>query len=136
MTEKTSLFTARNIVPVLLSVALIGSTFIRAPQINDWIFQICMLVMVTFSWNLMASAGLVSLGHAAFWGVGSYAAMIAASRLGLPLYAGVLLAVVVGAVLGCALALATGRLKGIFFAISTLALAEGLPGALAVHWGR
>ncbi len=113
-------------VPILLAMMLIAAAFINMPQVNDWLFQISMLMIVAISWNLMASAGLISLGHAAFWGVGSYAAMIAATRLGLPLLGGVVLAVVIGAVLGCVLALATGRLRGIFFAISTLALAEGL----------
>jgi branched-chain amino acid transport system permease protein len=111
---------------VLLGLALIGSAFIDMPQVNDWIFQISMLAIVAISWNLMASAGLVSLGHAAFWGVGSYCGMIAAVRFGLPLAGGILLAVAIGALLGCVVAWATGRLSGLFFAISTLALAEGL----------
>lgn len=115
-----------RMIPALLGLALIASAFVDMPQVNDWMFQISMLIIVSVSWNLMASAGLVSLGHAAFWGVGSYASMIAATRLGLPLIGGVVLAVAVGAVLGCVLALATGRLRGIFFAICTLALAEGL----------
>ena len=110
----------------VLAAALIGSTFYRSAHFNDFVFQICMLAVVTLSWNLMASAGLISLGHAAFWGVGSYASMIAAVRLGLPLYGGVVLAIIAGAAIGALLALLTGRLKGIFFAISTLALSEGL----------
>jgi branched-chain amino acid transport system permease protein len=113
-------------IPALVGLLLIASAFVDMPQVNDWVFQISMLIIVAVSWNLMASAGLISLGHAAFWGVGSYAAMIAATRLGLGLVGGVVLAVAVGAALGCVLALATGRLRGIFFAISTLALAEGL----------
>lgn len=107
-------------------VALIASTFIKMPQANDWLFQISMLLIISVSWNLMASAGLISLGHAGFWGIGSYAAMIAAVRLDLPLYGAVILAVASGMLFGCMLALATGRLRGIFFAISTLALAEGM----------
>ena len=116
----------RFLLPGVLACALLASTFVAAPQVNDLIFQVSMLTIVTVSWNLMASAGLISLGHAAFWGVGSYAAMIAGVGFGLPLYGGVVLAVIVGAALGIVLALLTGRLKGIFFAISTLALAEGL----------
>ena len=116
----------RWLVPILAAAALLGSTLVHAPQINDWIFQICLLMIASFSWNLMASAGLVSLGHAAFSGVGSYTAMIAAVQFGLPLYAGVIIAIAVGAAVGCLLAMLTGRLKGIFFAMSTLALSEGL----------
>jgi branched-chain amino acid transport system permease protein len=45
---------------------------------------------------------------------------------GLPLIGGVVLAVAAGALLGAVLAVVTGRLRGFFFAISTLALSEGL----------
>ena len=36
------------------------------------------------SWNLMANAGLVSLGHSAFWGIGSYATVLSMNAFGLP----------------------------------------------------
>jgi branched-chain amino acid transport system permease protein len=126
MTSKKRASYVGQIVVALFGIALLASTFIRMAQINDWLFQISMLLVVSVSWNLMASAGLISLGHAAFWGIGSYTAMIGAVRLGLPLSVGVFVAILMGAAVGCVLALATGRLRGIFFAIATLALAEGL----------
>ena len=115
-----------RVLPIVFSLVMLGSTFIKMPQVNDWVFQISMLMIISVSWNLMASAGLISLGHSAFWGFGSYVAMLAAVRLQWPLYGGVVIAIGFGALLGCFLALATGRLRGIFFAISTLALSEGL----------
>lgn len=109
----------------VFAAALFGSTFLRDPQVNDWLFRISTLIMLATSWNLMANAGLISLGHSAFWGVGSYAAVMTANRLGLPLVATLAVAVVAGALVGTVLAIATGRLRGIFFAIATLALSEG-----------
>lgn len=107
------------------AVALIGSTFWHDAQINDWLFRVSTLIMLATSWNVMANAGLISLGHSAFWGVGSYVAIMSANRLGLPLPATLLAATAAGAVVGIVLARATGRLRGIFFAIATLALSEG-----------
>jgi len=111
---------------ILLGAALIASTLFDQPSLNDLIFRISMMVMLATSWNLMANAGLISLGHSAFWGVGSYASMLAANAWGLPLAVGLALSIVCGAVLGAMLALATARLRGFFFAICTLGLSEGL----------
>ena len=111
---------------VLAAVLLVASTFWEAPQINNWLFRISTLIMIATSWNLMANAGLVSLGHSAFWGVGSYTAILAANAWDGSIFVTVAVAIVAGALMGGFLALITGSLKGIFFAICTLALSEGL----------
>ncbi|MFG1347789.1 branched-chain amino acid ABC transporter permease [Xanthobacter autotrophicus DSM 431] len=111
---------------VLAALLLVASSFWDAPQINNWLFRISTLIMLATSWNLMANAGLVSLGHSAFWGVGSYTAILAANAWSGSVFATVAVACLVGAVMGALLAFVTGSLKGIFFAIATLALSEGL----------
>lgn len=111
---------------IVLGVAAIFLPFSDHPIIIDNGFRVCMLVMLAVSWNLMAGTGLISLGHSAFWGLGSYAAIISANQLGFTLALSVIPATVLGALLGAGLALITGRLRGIYFAISTLATSEGL----------
>ncbi|MES2363272.1 MAG: branched-chain amino acid ABC transporter permease [Pseudomonadota bacterium] len=110
-------------VVLLVAMALIPFNF---PQMNDWLFRIATLVMLAVSWNMMASAGMISLGHSAFWGIGSYGCLAAVNYFKLPFFISFLPALLVGAVVGMLLALSTGRLKGVFFAIATLALSEGL----------
>lgn len=105
---------------------LLAAALAPDPLLNDRAFRVATTIMLATSWNMMVSAGLISLGHAAFWGVGSYACLLGASRLGLPVAGGLVLAMAVGAALGAVQALVTGRLRGAFFAISTLAMAEGL----------
>jgi branched-chain amino acid transport system permease protein len=73
----------------------------------------------------MAGAGLVSLGHSGFWGLGSYAAALSVNKLGFSFAASLIPAILCGALIGAGLALITGRLRGIYFAISTLAMSEG-----------
>lgn len=111
---------------VILAICLVASTFWDLPQVNNWLFRISTLVMLATSWNLMANAGLVSLGHSAFWGVGSYTAILSANAFSAGPLTTMLVIIAAGAALGAMLALVTGNLKGIFFAIATLALSEGL----------
>jgi branched-chain amino acid transport system permease protein len=70
---------------------------------------------------LTGYTGQISLGHAAFVGVGAYATAIVATRLGLPFWlsvpAGGLAACLAGAVVG----LPSLRIKGLYLAIATLA---------------
>jgi branched-chain amino acid transport system permease protein len=107
-------------------IAVLSLPFVASSQTNDWMFRVAMLCIIAVSWNLMANAGLISLGHSAFWGVGAYAGVLSANSLGLPIVPATGVAVCAGATLGVILALATGRLRGVFFAICTLALSESL----------
>ncbi|MEZ0347934.1 MAG: branched-chain amino acid ABC transporter permease, partial [Thermus sp.] len=67
---------------------------------------------------LVGGAGQISLGHAAFMGVGAYAA----SHLFGPLAPlGILLGGLIAALLGLVLALPSLRIKGVYLAIATLA---------------
>ncbi len=88
--------------------------------------QVLIFAIFASSLNLLVGyAGLPSLGHAAFFGGGAYAAAIAAQRLGTDE-----LVVSLGAAVGAAalLALVVGflavRALGIFFLMLTLALAQ------------
>ena len=121
--EKTPRGAALAVVASLVSLAL---PFAATAVVNDWIISAASMVILAVSWNMAANAGLISLGHSAFWGVGTYTAVLSANKLGLPLAVALIPAMLIGALLGALLALITGRLRGIFFAISTLALSEGL----------
>ena len=73
---------------------------------------------------LLGYTGLLSFGHAAFWGGSAYVAGLTAIHLGGPYY----LAVIVGAVFAMVLALPIGllsvRRSGIYFAMVTLAFGQ------------
>mgnify|MGYP001054519120 CR=1 FL=1 len=116
-------------IAVLGAVVTLGALAVipfNPPLLSDWLFRIAMLVMLAVSWNMMASAGMISLGHSAFWGLGGYCCALAANVLGVGFGMSFLAAAVVGAATGLVLALVTGRLRGVFFAVATLALSEGL----------
>jgi branched-chain amino acid transport system permease protein len=88
--------------------------------------QVLIFAIFASSLNLLVGyAGLPSLGHAAFFGGGAYAAAIAAQRLGtdqllVSLGAGILGAALLALVIG----FLAVRALGIFFLMLTLALAQ------------
>lgn len=73
---------------------------------------------------IMGVGGLFSLGHAAFYGIGAYAAALLATRLSLPFVATLLLGGLASAILGALIALPTMRLVSIYFAVATLGIGQ------------
>jgi len=70
---------------------------------------------------LIGYCGLISIGHAAFVGVGAYFSAIFAVHLGLPFWAGIPLAGISTALVGIFFGLPSLRIKGMYLAMSTLA---------------
>ena len=73
---------------------------------------------------LLGYTGLLSFGHAAFWGSSAYATGIIAVETGLPFYVAVLGGAVVAALIAVPIALLSVRRTGIYFAMVTLAFAQ------------
>jgi len=72
---------------------------------------------------LAGYTGLVSLGHAAFLGIGAYAHVYFAQSLGLPWLVALALAVVLTAAAGVLVGLPALRMTGVYLTIATLAFA-------------
>jgi branched-chain amino acid transport system permease protein len=82
---------------------------------------------------LIGYTGQISLGHGAFFGVGAYAAAIAATRFHLPFLVAVPIAGVVTAIVGMVFGLPSSRLKGLYLTIATLA-GQFIIEYTLVHW--
>jgi branched-chain amino acid transport system permease protein len=83
-----------------------------------------MFMTLALSWDVVARTGQLSLAHGAFFGLGAYGVAIAFKLWALPPLAGLVFAAVVVAAIALALGIVTLRLRGIYFAIATLAFAE------------
>jgi branched-chain amino acid transport system permease protein len=70
---------------------------------------------------LVGYTGQISLGHGAFFGVGAYAAAILATRLGVSFLVVIPAAGIITAAVGMIFGLPSGRLKGLYLTIATLA---------------
>jgi branched-chain amino acid transport system permease protein len=66
-------------------------------------------------------AGLLSIGHSAFVGVGAYAAGLAMLHLGTPLLVNVIIGGVAAFAVGLVFGIPSVRIKGVYLAIATLA---------------
>lgn len=81
--------------------------------------------LFAMAFNLFTGyVGLLSIGHAAFFGMGAYVAGYAAKAWGLPTPVALLVGIAVAAALGVAFGVIAIRRRGIYFAMITLALAQ------------
>jgi branched-chain amino acid transport system permease protein len=97
-----------------------------------------MLVAVLFAASLhfmMGPGGMVSFGHAAWFGIGAYAAGLAATMLSAPMAAGLVLAPLAAGVAALAAGWFIVRLSGVYLAMLTLAFAQ-IAWAVAFQWDR
>jgi len=123
---------------LLLAVALI--LLLAAPWIVTAPFFVHLMIMVLLwtvlgaSWNLLGGfAGQVSFGHATFLGAGAYTMMILYLKLGVAPWYGIILGGVVAALIAMPIGYMCFRLRGPYFALSTLAVAEIIR-LIALNW--
>jgi len=98
------------------------------------LIMIFLFAILGSAWNLIGGyGGQLSLGHAAFFGIGAYTSTMLMRSYGLSPWMGM----VIGAFLAVAMSLLLGaicfRLRGPYFAIATIGLAEVLR-LLALHF--
>jgi branched-chain amino acid transport system permease protein len=112
------------------AVALLGGVgalavfpWLANPFALDLANQIALACIGALALNLLTgSAGLISLGHAGLLGAGAFTVGILVQELGVPAWLTIPAAVLVGGLLGVIVGLPSLRLKGIYLALSTLAL--------------
>jgi branched-chain amino acid transport system permease protein len=120
---------SRGLVELAVMLAAAVLLWFMPIFVDDYWVQIGLrtLIYLTLAegWNLMAgSAGLVSLGTSCFVGLGAYVAFGLLNHFDLALPIAVLAAALAGAALAMAVSPALFRLRGLYFTVGTLALAE------------
>lgn len=85
-----------------------------------------MFMTLALSWDVVARTGQLSLAQGAFFGIGAYTVALGYRFGQLPPLVGLLLAAGAAACVALLLGIATLRLRGIYFAIATLAFGEVL----------
>jgi branched-chain amino acid transport system permease protein len=127
----------------LATAALLLLVFAFIPGVLDmidrgYLWQVAksalIFILLAASMHLVTGvAGLLQLGHAAFYGVGAYAAALLGSRAGLPLAVTLPAAGFITALVALLVALPTMRLVSIYFAVATLGIGQMLY-LLMLNW--
>lgn len=125
----------RSLVAAVLLLLLVLAPVVSGNPFYQHMAALVVLAAISASaWNLLGGyAGQVSFGHAVYFGVGAYAALLSYDKLGLPPIAGAPLGVLVSVVLSVAVGLPSFRLRGHYFSMATIAVAA-LAQVLVTNW--
>jgi branched-chain amino acid transport system permease protein len=111
--------------PAAMAVVLALATLMLGQGVALLITEVAIMALFASSLGFLINyGGMVSFGHAAYFGLGAYGFALTAAKLGLPLWAAVIcgpLTAAIGALLFGALCV---RLTHIYFAMLTLACSE------------
>ena len=82
---------------------------------------------------LVGFTGLLSLGHAAFMGVGAYTSALLITKVGCPFILSILIAGLVAAIFGIIVGFPSLRIKGFYLMVATLAF-QFVIEYIIIHW--
>ncbi len=125
---------SKLLVSLLLAFAIAAPLLFQARYAQHVLILILLYVTLGSAWNLLGGfAGQLSLGHAAFFGIGAYSASILASKSSLSPW----LAMLIGPLLVLPVASLVGwicfRLRGPYFTLATIAIGE-MVRLVALNW--
>jgi len=111
------------IIAALLAVAALFPLY-TGPYLQSVATTVLMYMALSVSWDMLLRSGQLSLGIAGFFGLGAYTGAMTFLHLGVPRILSLALGGVMSFAVAALVGLAVLRLRGLYFAITTLALAE------------
>lgn len=116
----------------LIMIALVAiACLLFSASLNPAGYPVRILCLVLLAaslgqcWNIVGGlANQISLGHAAFFGIGAYASTILQLRWGISPWLGIPVGMLLATLAALLISLPTMRLKGPYFALATLAFGE------------
>jgi branched-chain amino acid transport system permease protein len=118
-------FFSKSEIGIFIGSLVLPFIFEFSPYIQGLLIFVMLWVVLGTSWNLLAGyTGQVSFGHAAFFGIGAYAAGIPFYLFKVSPWWGLVTGGLAAVILGYLLGIVVFRLRGPYFALGTLASAE------------
>jgi branched-chain amino acid transport system permease protein len=110
----------------IFGIILLGYPLIFSTPFQQRLGALILLSAIGASaWNIVGGyAGLISVGHAVFFGCGAYGALASYKYLSLPPIGGLPIGVVVSIGIAAVVGIPTLRLSGHYFSMATIAVAE------------
>ncbi|CAN5398088.1 branched-chain amino acid ABC transporter permease [soil metagenome] len=117
--------------PWVLGIALVVAMLALQSQLyvgqERTVSAIFMFVALAQGWNLIGGfTGYACFGQVVFFGIGGYSTAVAMTHWGMSFWPTLILSGIVAAIFGALIGLPLLRLKGHYFAIATLGVAEGM----------
>ncbi len=110
---------------ILLFVLLFAFPFFADAYLLNLANSIALFAIAAIGLNILVGfTGQISIGHAAFVGVGAFTAGILARNLNMPIFVTIPAACLMAGFVGLIFGLPSARLKGLYLAIATLAAQE------------
>lgn len=107
-----------------LAVVFLPS-FVTNPSHLNLLILMLMAAQIGVAWNILGGyAGQISLGHAAFYGVGAYGSVLLFTKFGVNPWIALPASALIAALLSLPVGWSCFRLKGHYFAMATIAVAE------------
>ena len=117
--------TRMPIVPIVASIVLLALPPFLSPYLQDLVVKIAIYAVFALSLELLVGVtGLVSLGHAAFLGIGAYVTVLASGDAGGSIADTLPLAILAAAAYALFVGALSLRTKGVYFIMVTLAFAQ------------
>ena len=112
--------------------ALAVVPFTLSPVIVQFGISTLLLAVLAQGWNIIGGfTGYASFGNSVFYGLGTYGTAVAMVQFKLPFWLGLVIGAVVAVGFALLLGLPVLRLRGHYFAITTLALSEAVAAIIA-----
>jgi branched-chain amino acid transport system permease protein len=119
---------------VVLAACMVGVAAVTNRYAADVMIRTFLWAGLALAWNIAGGyAGLISFGHAAFFGIGAYASTILFLNYDLSPWIGMWAGALLAGCAGALLAAVCARLRGPFFILSTLAAGE-VTRIAALNW--
>jgi len=113
------------IAAILLAAGLAAPLVVRDEFFLHSLIMVLYFAYLASAWNLMCGyVGQVSFGHSVFSGVGGYCSVLLLTGMGLSPWLGMLAGGLLAAALAVLIGFPTMRLRGPYFALTTIAAAE------------
>jgi branched-chain amino acid transport system permease protein len=118
-----------RIAPLVLAgvIALGLPLAVRSATYLHILVLLYLYAYLTTSWNLVGGfAGVLPLGHAAFVGIGAYTSTVLSLQYGISPWIGMMIGGILATIVGVIIGLPTFKMRGAYFALATIAFAEGI----------
>ncbi|MGY4361713.1 ABC-type branched-subunit amino acid transport system ATPase component/ABC-type branched-subunit amino acid transport system permease subunit [Bradyrhizobium sp. i1.7.7] len=113
------------IAAVLAGLAALAPLLIKDVYVQNILILTLMYAALSQSWNILSGyCGQISLGHALYFGIGAYTTELLFTKFGVLPWFGMLAGGVIAAIIAMGLGYPFFRLRGHYFVIATIVIAE------------